>query len=162
MKAYQLFIPANFILSTSTALLAWGVRIRADNHDGFCSDPWGADWYVLWFISSLLYGASLMYSFLRGNAHDKKLNDWHGVFFVLTCVFTFILFAMGFLYFSKPDKSCDSLKVFDSILWALGIIGAIVLYMKYPNKQTKAVIPQSFPIQQGGKIIDARFKNLRY
>jgi len=163
MKPYEIFIPLNFILSLSTMLLTWGVRVRKDKYDGFCTDPWGADWYVPWFISSLLFGASLVYTFVRGKIFDKILGDIHGVMFVFTAVFTFVLFVMGFLYFSKPDKTCESLKVFDSILWAVGLIGGIVLRMSYPNRVTKAVIPLNFLVQQSGKFTGAgNFKNLRY
>jgi hypothetical protein len=161
MKPYKIFIPSNFVLSLSTMLLTWGVRVRKDKHDGFCTDPWGADWYVPWFISSLLFGASLIYSFIRGKKFNQTLGDIHGSMFVFTCVFTFVLFVMGFLYFSKPDETCEALKVFDSILWAVGLIGGIVLRMSYPNRQTKAVIPLNFPIAQGGKVT-GKFKNLRY
>jgi hypothetical protein len=172
LKPSKIFIPLNFILSLSTMLLTWGVRIRKDKHNGFCSDPWGADWYVLWFISSLFFGASLVYTFIRGKKFNKTLGDCDGSMFVFTCVFTFVLFVMGFLYFSTPDKTCDSLQVFDSILWALGLIGAIVLRMSYPNRQTMEVIPElrhkddTDPTRRGYKINvqenNAKFKNLRY
>lgn len=156
MKPYEIFIPLNFILSLSTVLLTWGVRVRKDKHNGFCTDPWGADWYVLWFISSVLYALGLLYSFVMGKIFDKKLSTIHGLMFVFTSVFTFILFVMGFLYFAKPDITCDSLKVFDSILWALGIIGGIVLRRSYPNRETAKVIPAL-----KNQVIPT-FKNLRY
>jgi hypothetical protein len=163
MKPSDIFIPLNFFLSLSTALLTWGVRIRKDKHDGFCSDPWGADWYVPWFISSVLYAISLLYAVVRGKRrYVEDMGNFHGPMFVFTWVFTFVLFVMGFLYFSEPDDRCDSLQVFDSILWALGVIGGLVLVRSYPTTN-KAVIPLNFPVQQGGKFTGAgNFKNLRY
>ena len=163
MKPYEIFIPLNFILSLSTATCAIGVRFRKDKHDGFCSDPWGADWYVPWFISSILYTLGLLYAFLRNKTYDIELGDIHGSMFVFTLVPTFVLFVLGFCYFTKPDNTCDSLQVFDIILWVVGLVGLIVLRMRYPNRVTKAVMPQIFPIQQGGKVTGAvGFKNLRY
>lgn len=161
MKPYELFIPLNFILSLSTVLLTWGVRVRKDKHEGFCTDPWGADWYVLWLTSSILYTLSLLYAFLRNKTYNIELGVIHGPMFVFTAVFTFVLFVMGFLYFSKPDKTCESLKVFDSILWAMGIIGGIVLRMRYPNRITKA-IPAMVADGQTTSVFPANFKNLRY
>ncbi len=149
MKPYEIFIPLNFFLSLSTTFLAWGVRVRRSHHHGFCSDPWGADWYILWFVSSLSYASSLLYSFLRGKKSDVQLGIIHGIFYVFTWAVTFCIFITGFLYFT--DIKCEALKVFDSILWALGIIGGLVLTRRYPNRITKSVIP-----------VNPNFKNLRY
>ena len=79
MNPSDIFIPFTFFLSLSTVLLTWGVRIRKDKHDGFCSDPWGADWYVLWFISSILYTLGLLYAFVRGKRRDvEDMGNFHG------------------------------------------------------------------------------------